>query len=900
MNRIFPLWIIMYMLSVLPAYTQVVNITPVNPSQQKQPGKHYNFIFKVENTSNDTLKIKPNLQLPPSWFTVTKKSTKQLKPLSTVKFFFAIKIPKNELSQKFNIALNILDPTTEEAISNTAQIEVFVEPLYNLIINTVETPDFVLGDQEFTCKFSLKNSGNTIEKIKLNAEHGKLESNSIDIQPGDEHIITVTKKALQPTSDQPTHSYVTLDIFSQNQNKEFKEVAEVMVYPSEIKKEDPFLRYPITATVISNYTSNETVNETSIQYRISGAGSLDLKNRHILKFNLDSPVSKEFQKIGRIRQSKASYEGPKIEALVGDIAVNVSRLTEESRSGLGLRLRWKESISTYEGFYIKPQFFDEFAYEFGSIFRRQPNRNFRLKANWITQISKEGDNNTLFSIQTEHKERKIEMFPEVALSYSGGKLGYATSFSSSASRETWNLNTSFLYANELYSGYYSNSIHYRVSSMYKFTKRFSLNAGTQLNRSNIRFDNLTQAQIPIVKNHNVSLKYNMNRGHTFGLNGIFRSKEDRAEEKSFDYEELAIKFDYGFRYRDLTVNLNTTYGKTTSFLEAELGEDGLLYNAKFKMNLKLSKKSTMTAFASYLYTSRYSTQEAEYWYYGANVNYNISNRLSASASFTNDYILEETYLLKSFFSLAVNYSKKTKLVVSTNLDYAKLPGTNNRQLFSSINFRYIFDTPLYKKYEVGHIKGRLLTKDKEGEKGVSGTIVKLDNKIRITGSDGSYDFSNLKLGSKKLEVDQSKLELGNIIFEKTPITLEVQPNQTITKDFHVIKAGIIRGYVNFIKTKQVSSSKFKLSRPEVIIELKNETQTFTSTSNRKGEFVFTNIKPGMWEISIYDKVLKKDFTIKNNYQKFEIVEGEKKSITFNMSQKKRNIHFNKNKVKIKL
>lgn len=899
MNRIFTLWMIISTLIVLPAYAQIVNITPINPSQNRQPGKHYNFIFKIENTSEDTIQIKPNLELPPSWFTVTKKSSKNLKPLTTTKFFFAVKIPKDELSKSFNIGLNILDPTTQDTISNTANISVFVEPLYNLIITCTEQPDFVLGGQEFNSKFSLKNSGNTVEKLKLSSEYGKLEFSQIEIQPGDEQIINIQKKALQVLTEQPAHSYVELSIFSQSQNKAFKEIVDVLVYPSDIIKEDPYLRYPISANVITNHTSNENINETSVQYRISGSGSLDTENKHKVKFNLESPVSKEFAKIGRIRQTKAFYEGPKVNAAIGDIAVSVSRLTEESRSGLGLKLKWKELDYSAEGFYIKPQFYDEFAYEFGGIYRRQINKQHKLKANWISQISKTGNDNSLISIQSEHKKRKIELFPELAMSYSGSDVGFASSISSSISKETWNLNTSFLYANPTYSGYYSNSLHYRINTYYKFSNKFSANASTQLNRSNIRFDNLTQTQIPIIKNYNLALKYNLNRNHSFGVNTLFRSKEDRAETKSFDYEEYAIKFDYGFKYRELTVNLNGSYGQTTSFLEEELGNSGTLYTSKMKMNLKLSKKSSMTAFASYMFTNRYTTNGASYYYYGSNLNYNFTSTFSTSASFTNDYILEETYLLKSYLSFSVNYAHKTNLTLSANLDYAKLPESNKRQLFTSINFKYIFNTPLYKRYAVGHIIGRLISKD---EKGIPNTVVKLDNKIRITNSNGEFDFSNLKTGVKTLKVDQSKFEFGKIIQEEMPVDLEVKPNETIELDLHVIQAAKIRGYVNFIKTKQVSSSKFKLSRPEVIVELKNEdkTITYTTTSNRRGEFVFNNVKPGKWEISIYDKLLKKDFKIKNNYQVIDVVEGEKKSITFNMSQKKRNIHFNKSKVKIKL
>lgn len=897
MNRIFTLWMMISMLCTLPAYTQTVNITPINPKQTKPPGKHYNYVFKIDNPSNDTLFFKPNITLPPTWRMVSKKSSKYVKPLSNLKFFFAAKIPKNELSQDFNVGFSISDPTSGDTISNTAQITVFVEPLYDLSISAVEQPDFVLGEQVFTCKYSIKNGGNTIEKLKLSSDNGKIGENSIEVPPGEEKIVTVEKKALQVRTEESAHSYVELGVFSQNQNKAFKEIIDVLVYPSEIKKEDPFHRYPISANVITNYTSNETLNETSIQYRVSGNGSLDAENKHILKFNLESPVSKEFQKIGRIRQTKAIYEGPRVDAMIGDIAVNVSRLTEESRSGLGVRLKWKEPTYNVEGFYIKPQFFDEFAYEFGSIARYEPNQMHRAKLNWIHQISKEGDNNTLFSIQTEHKKRKIEIFPEFALSYKGGDLGYATSLASSVSQEKWNFNSSFLYANSKYSGYYSNSIHYRVSAFYKFTKRFSLNGSSQLNKSNIRFDNLTQTQIPKVRNYSLAIKYNMNRSHTFGLNSIFRSKEDRAEIKSFDYDEYAFRLDYTFKYRELTVNLNGAFGETISFLDTELGDSGSFYESKLKFNLKLSMKSTMTAFASYLFTNRYSALSAAYWYYGANINYNFTNRLYASGSFTNDYTLEETYLLKSYLSFSLNYSNENKLVISTNLDYAKLPGSNNRQLFTSFNLKYILNTPLYKRYAVGHIIGRLVSKD---DVGVPRTIVKLDNKIRVTNSNGEFDFSNLKTGDKTLKVDKTRLDLGEIILEEMPMNLTVEPNKTIDLNLHVIKAAKIRGNVNFVKSKQRTAAKYKLSRPETIIELKNEKTTLTTTSNRRGEFIFTNIKPGTWEISIYDAMLKKDFTIKNNYQVIEIKEGEEKSITFNMTQKKRKVHFNKNKVKIKL
>ncbi len=249
MSRIFTLWMIINMLSTFTAYTQVVNITPINPSQSKLPGKHYNFVYKLDNPSEDTVFINPNIILPQGWNVITKKSSKYIKPLSDVKYFFAVKIPKDELSKSFTIGLNVLDPTTNDTISNTGQISVFIEPLYNLIISKTEQPDFVLGEQEFSCKFSIKNSGNTIEKLKLSSDNGKIEISSIEIPPGEEEIITIEKKALQVYTEQPGRSYVELGVYSQNQKKAFKEIIDVVVYPSDIIKEDPYLRYPISANV---------------------------------------------------------------------------------------------------------------------------------------------------------------------------------------------------------------------------------------------------------------------------------------------------------------------------------------------------------------------------------------------------------------------------------------------------------------------------------------------------------------------------------------------------------------------------------------------------------------------------------------------------------------------------
>jgi hypothetical protein len=196
------------------------------------------------------------------------------------------------------------------------------------------------------------------------------------------------------------------------------------------------------------------------------------------------------------------------------------------------------------------------------------------------------------------------------------------------------------------------------------------------------------------------------------------------------------------------------------------------------------------------------------------------------------------------------------------------------------------NVPLSKNKKVGAITGRITS---ESNLNKAGVLLSLGDKKFLTDANGAFYFNELLPDKYLIMVDKTTLEKGTISSIKTPLEVEVEAQNTKNILIPIVKTGNVKGKIEY--SVDLTSNNKKTPPPVIYVKLSNEQEHFITKVNSKGEFVFQEMKPGLWQIQANIYGNSTAFTINKAIQSLEIKEKEYTNIIFNVNSKERKIHF---------
>ena len=229
-------------------------------------------------------------------------------------------------------------------------------------------------------------------------------------------------------------------------------------------------------------------------------------------------------------------------------------------------------------------------------------------------------------------------------------------------------------------------------------------------------------------------------------------------------------------------------------------------------------------------------------------------------------------------------------------DYSSL-GNNFKDgnISAEISCEIPFGIPLGLRKDIGKVKGRVYDADKEGEPGLEGVIVKLNNLTTITDEEGNYLFQNLEEGEYFLRIDYSSLGEDKITITKIPLKLEVKKQEEIEVDLGICQKAVVKGRVVRFDlpasslTQEESDWVEKGGVANVWLELEDDQGIMRCFTDAEGYFIFSDIRPGAWSFDIVSIGLPSYHYVKEYSRKIEIGPGEVKDIYIQVLPKKRKI-----------
>ncbi len=862
--------------------------------EKVKPGSQYTLFFRLQNNGQKPARFYSYLQLPDNWSIVTKKKIPSIKPGSYANFFYTINVPKNTLAGKDQINLTVRNSNKEKIINQDFEVEII--EIHNIEISVISKPAFVIGADEFSCEYLIKNLGNGVEKLTPSSKTGTLTGENIVLPPLTTTTLKVIHSAPPSNAITPYDFFPDFNLYLISRDSIVRKFTDIKIYP-KTGKSDPYFRFPIEAGFFYNSLLGNN-KKSSIQYKFNGSGYLDKKGKHHIEIIADSETNEEFSRIGNFRRTSVNYENPFLQLNLLDFYANPSTLMEKSRWGQGAKFEIRNKTIRSEAFYITPRFFPDIKREYGTTTTYNFNDRWKVKGGWISKTPNAdslGISN-LFSISAEYNDTLVQSNLELSESINRGDLGFACYNKLAFKNEKIRYRHEFIHADENYKGYYQNSIFINSSFSYSFNRSIGFQMSGNYNSTNESMDTILSYTAPIFKTFATGFRYRFANSQSFQLNFTFNQKKDRSKLKRFYFRERAIRGTYYYRRRKLNIQLNSSFGKNQNLRFPE-EEDQWSFESGLIMRYNLHKRASFSSSIKYLDNNKFSgtNENQSDLFFGCNLFYRAKKSLSLAIQYKNEYVADEAYQLKSFFGGSVNYQISDFQKISFDANYVGLKDSDEKEVYLSAQYVVQINAPLYKSFNAGHLEGKIIS---EGAEKIEGIVIGLNEGIAISDKNGYFQFNNLKPGKYFLTAHSSSFGKNDITEFAGPFEIDILPKSVSEFELKLIKSSTIKGKVQFNKGKQFGLKSNETDETKVVIELKNNKVSLYTITDNEGNFYFGNLRPGPWEISIVDDNLKKKYSIPNNHQKIGLESGKTKSVKFLMKPKKRNIHMGKKKFKL--
>ncbi len=224
-----------------------------------------------------------------------------------------------------------------------------------------------------------------------------------------------------------------------------------------------------------------------------------------------------------------------------------------------------------------------------------------------------------------------------------------------------------------------------------------------------------------------------------------------------------------------------------------------------------------------------------------------------------------------------------------------------------LSYTIPFGIPVGRKKSIGAIEG--LVCDQKTGQGIANVILRLNGASAVTDSRGNFTFPALKPGTFYLDIDRGSIGYGRIPSRKTPFTVDIAGGKTHQVRIEITKNAAVQGQImryefagknNVTKSFNIAgtnksaagkngSGKFQeaLGLANVMLELKSETEILRVVSDLQGKFIFDELRPGNWVLTVDAANLPEHHYLKKNRFEIEVKSGALRQMQIRVLPRKR-------------
>ncbi len=871
---------------------QVVSLSSPRQEMKALPGQVVNLAFFIKNTTDSDRVISTLVQTPENWKLISSLQELELTPFEKKFIICSIQIPSKCPAGEFEVIFSAEDYSARKVL-DSQKIKIQLGEVEKIELFSIKSPGYIWAGQEATSEFLLQNLGNVEKKVYLESINCHIQGLSeITIDPGESYRFEAVHKPSAELTETTKDYYTVRALISGEVTKSIFQW--VQVFPVKEKKTDLYRRFPVTASATYLASNQRGRYEHAWQLEFSGSGFVDQKGKHKIDFLARGPNNTELSFLGMYDQYFISYQHDNLDLTVGEKAYTFTPLTESSRFGLGAESRIKMNSGFNVGLlYVKPRFYENIKYEMAAFAGFEFNRQNNVEVYFISKrMEFHPDEAQMISLNSRFQPlKKTSAEVEVSSGRFMNAWDHAVRGNLNSQFSVFSLAGSYYNAGKNYPGYYSNSTFYSGNASVQLSQKINIGFYAREDFRNAQLDTFF---VTAPYSSSLQSMFNYNIAPRTNLRVFWRKYErkDRLVYDKFHYQTNSLNTHFNQHIRKLEYNLLAEFGETTNFLLVPEENRQTMYRGTLNLAYRFNDLHAVRLMGSYSNANSFISGEQNNFIAGVSLVNNIAKNLRTYLHLQNAYNIEEYYrnrnLLQFNFDFTPNKMHKFSLRSFYTLFRHK---TSNPQLTFSFNYSLNFGIPLQKIVKAGDLTGHITRENGEPADGI---ILTLTNKTTITDKNGKFSFKTIPAGRHFLFIDQSNLDIDEILQTTNPAEIEIIENRMETFNFRILKGAKVSGAFAIEQSSERIPGKEQTNAEHIVVELKGNLESYRIKSNNNGSFSFPIVRPGEYTFKVYTNSIPEGYEIEEPEIPLHLQSGQQRQLQIKLKQKERNIIFKPN------
>jgi len=868
-----------------------IEVKVVQNSKEAVSGKTKTIVVKIQNHSNKEYRLKSQLNLPQGWKLTRPNFPFTLAPNASTIRVLTMSIPRYQQDGEYKLRYLLYDH--RKTYINTTVVKLRVKKRQEIDFKLVDVPPIVSAGDTITLKYQLKNMGNHTELIQINSHRntkglkqhtlaaGKSINGEVKLKT-DSHLwkdedIDLVVKARIANTDSLIEStlFGTTKVISNN------------------RLNTNYNLFPVNVSLGYVGRNNNDTYKNGYQLSLHAEGALDEQRKQNLTLSMNTPDEVDISVFTRFSQYYAQYENDYFRLELGDKNFTSTYLSSPGRLGTGAEIGLYIRDVEIGGFYNEPRFFKDIKRTANIYTTYHIDRDKYVKYGLLMK-EHQNTKSQIHSLEAKYNYKGYTRFTS-ELSYSKTdnrqEDGLAVRFENQTVIGSINMQADYIWANTFFDGFISNTDQINSSISWNVIGGLSLEGNSQFTALNISRDTVLFIP-PSSRRFQVGLSYSYMQGSFVRLlTGRYKSTS-RNEQTRFDFDERTYRAILQQQIGEyIGITFEAEQGKVNNFLTNTIGTTAI-YRLNMKFNIL---GSNIDAFANYWETDRFGLKEFNQLIYGGAISGGFSEKVHYTLTARSSFSPEEQFRNRNLFQLSLRYLFNPSHYLSLISLYTL---ERNQATFSNyaftLNYTMRLDVPISRKSKTSELRARIRRESKARLRGVR---FKMNNSESITNDKGLFRFGGLQEGNQLLSIDKSSLDPNEVTVQRFPQLIHID-SAVVYHQVDIVKGGKIEGILHFENRDKRYNP--KLARDEfVILTLTKSDRKIQKLVYLGKPFVFSDLVPGIWTLSVNRENLDKYFTLDEDFIKLLVMPDQSKKITLKVTRIPKWVKFQQTTFKIK-
>jgi hypothetical protein len=864
-------------------------------------------VIELTNHTDRALECLSSPLLPQGWRIITPQHQFRLERGQTTMMLLSFYVPGDARPGTYE-AMSIFSSVHDPTLSTHQRITVRVLPVSGLKVDHIEAPPFVIAGTEYTSSFLITNESNQEQRIALSISSSDgipftTDDTGFTLCPGCSRLVRVNVQTPPVGGAAGRKHRIECKAFIEgNEDVHAEAWSFVEIVPVRTRAADRYHGIPAVLHLRQVVERNDSGTDTPFQAELEGGGPLNEEGTRHIEFLFRGPDTLDTSSFGRRDTYYLRTWGNDYDLRLGDTCYSLSELTEQYLTARGADGFIRSGSTELRGYHARSRWNTPDITENAAIIGCTGKRA-RLAINLLSKERDDLDDpDRLLTVSTGLTPlHGLDILLEGGAGKHLGETdkGFLTRMTFSSNRAISRFE--YIHAEPDFPGYYQDKERLSLDLFMPVTSTVHMNASFDRDKDNLERDDIS----PIAgldTRIQTGLSYLYDAGTTYSATWLYRSFRDRTEPAALDFVANSLRVGLIRSFTRLSFNIFGEAGRQEDRLT---DREETVYEASWSMYLRLTGSQTYGAFLRYARGQNAETGRDRNITAGLNGSYIITARTRIQGTAQMDEYFDSDIGSKYSFTASASHTLKRTGTLSLSAARSFTTGRWDDPAETSVMLEYScpFSLPVGRKMGGTSLSGTV--RDTLTGEALADVLLRLDTMTVATDRNGRFLFPQVTPGTAYLHIDASRIGLDRIPSCANPLSVLIGEGRDESLDILITRKASITGRIVLCGREGCSAPALPSSGPglvadqqycrevpgiaDTLVELTGEGATMRTLTDSRGQFLFTDVRPGTWTVNIGTDTLPPYHSPERNHFVIHIGPGEAQDIPVKVMPRKRSI-----------